>query len=97
MVKLFVIKSVGIVGAGTMGNGIAQVFAQAGFSVVLVDVAASMLDRARGSIEKSLARFVDKGKLSAADRDATLHRLTTSTTVDDLNTVSLVPGDDVAE
>jgi 3-hydroxybutyryl-CoA dehydrogenase len=84
------IKSVGIVGAGTMGNGISQVFAQAGCSVVLVDVAAPLLDRARGSIEKSLARFVDKGKLSAAARDATLHRLKTSTSVEDLNTVDYV-------
>jgi 3-hydroxybutyryl-CoA dehydrogenase len=73
-----------------MGNGISQVFAQAGYSVVLVDVAAPMLDRARGSIDKSLARFVDKGKLSAADRDATLHRLKTSTSVDDLNAVDYV-------
>ncbi len=57
------IKVVGVVGAGTMGNGIAQVFAQAGFDVRLVDVAQPMLDRARGTIEKSLAKFVEKGKL----------------------------------
>jgi 3-hydroxybutyryl-CoA dehydrogenase len=85
-----VIKSVGIVGAGTMGNGIAQVFAQAGYSVVLVDVARPMIDRARGAIDKSLARFVDKGKLTAADRDAALHRLSTSTSVDDLHGVDYV-------
>ena len=77
------IKTVGVIGAGTMGNGIAQVFAQAGFSVVLVDVAAPMLDRARVAIEKSLRRFVDKGRLSAADRDAALGRLTTSTAIED--------------
>jgi 3-hydroxybutyryl-CoA dehydrogenase len=58
------IKTVGVIGAGTMGNGIAQVFAQSGFSVTLVDVAQPMLDRARGSIEKSLGKFVEKGKLS---------------------------------
>ena len=67
-----------------MGNGIAQVFAQAGFSVKLVDVAPPMLDRARASIEKSLAKFVDKGKLTASDRDATIARLSTATTVDQL-------------
>jgi 3-hydroxybutyryl-CoA dehydrogenase len=78
------IKTVGVVGAGTMGNGIAQVFAQSGFSVILVDIAQPMLDRARGTIETSLARFVEKGKLSAADRDATLARLVTTTTLDRL-------------
>jgi len=78
------IKTVGVVGAGTMGNGIAQVFAQAGFKVRLVDVAQPMLDRARGAIEKSLAKFVEKNKLTAADRDATLGRLTTSTALDAL-------------
>jgi 3-hydroxybutyryl-CoA dehydrogenase len=76
------IKTVGIVGAGTMGNGIAQAFAQSGFSVMLVDIAKPMLERARASIEKSLARFVEKDKLSAADRDATLARLTTTTAID---------------
>jgi 3-hydroxybutyryl-CoA dehydrogenase len=78
------IKTVGVIGAGTMGNGIAQVFAQSGFSVTLVDVAPPMLDRARASIEKSLAKFVDKGKLTASDRDATMARVSTATTVDRL-------------
>ncbi len=64
------IKIVGVVGAGTMGHGIAQVFAQAGFAVQLVDVAQPMLDRARSAIEKSLGKFVEKGKLTADDRDA---------------------------
>jgi 3-hydroxybutyryl-CoA dehydrogenase len=76
------IKIVGVVGAGTMGSGIAQVFAQAGFEVRLVDVARPMLDRAHGSIEKSLAKFVEKGKLTAADRDASLGRLRLSPTID---------------
>jgi 3-hydroxybutyryl-CoA dehydrogenase len=81
---LVTVKTVGVIGAGTMGNGIAQVFAQAGFSVVLVDVAAPMLDRARAAIAQSLRRFVDKGKLSAEVRDAALGRLTTSTAIEDL-------------
>jgi len=84
------IKTVGVVGAGTMGNGIAQVFAQSGFDVRLVDVAQPMLDRARGSIEKSLAKLVEKGKLSSPDRDAALGRLTTSTSVDDLASADYV-------
>ena len=78
------IKTVGVIGAGTMGNGIAQVFAQAGISVRLVDVAQPMLDRARGTIEKSLGKFVEKGKMTAADRDAAAARLSTSTSIDSL-------------
>ena len=79
------IKSVGVIGAGTMGNGIAQVFAQAGFDVRLVDVAQPMLDRACKSIEKSLAKLVEKGKLTAADRDAAMARISTATALDRLN------------
>jgi 3-hydroxybutyryl-CoA dehydrogenase len=79
-----VIKTIGVIGAGTMGNGIAQVFAQHGFSVRLVDVAQPMLDRARGAIEKSLGKFVEKEKMTAADRDATLGRLSTTTKIDQL-------------
>src|SRR6185295_14938837 len=77
-------NTVGVVGAGTMGNGIAQVFAQAGFTVRLVDVAQPMLDRARHTIEKSLARLVEKEKLAAAARDAALSRVVTTTTLDTL-------------
>ena len=83
------VKTVGIVGAGTMGNGIAQVFAQAGFDVKLVDVAQPTLDRARASIEKSLAKFVEKQKISATDRDATLARIALTTTLDDLGDADL--------
>jgi 3-hydroxybutyryl-CoA dehydrogenase len=78
------IKTVGVVGAGTMGNGIAQVFAQAGFQVRLVDVAQPMLDRARSTIEASLAKLVQKGKLAAADRDGALGRLLVTTSLDAL-------------
>jgi 3-hydroxybutyryl-CoA dehydrogenase len=78
------IKTIGVVGAGTMGSGIAQVFAQAGFSVRLIDVAQPLLDRARGAVEKSLAKFVDKGTLSAADRDQALGRLQTAIALDAL-------------
>jgi 3-hydroxybutyryl-CoA dehydrogenase len=67
-----------------MGNGIAQVFAQSGFTVRLVDVAQPMLDRARAAIDKSLAKFVEKGKMTPADRDAASGRLSTATSVDAL-------------
>src|SRR3954463_7992297 len=73
-----------------MGNGIAQVFAQSGFTVRLADVAQPMLDRALATVEKSLGKFVDKGKLTAADRDAMLGRLTTTTSVDDLGDADYV-------
>jgi 3-hydroxybutyryl-CoA dehydrogenase len=85
-----VIKVVGVVGAGTMGHGIAQVFAQAGFEVQLVDVAPPMLERARGAIEKSLAKFVEKKTISAADRDATLARLVFNPSIEALRPADLV-------
>ena len=67
------IKTIGVVGAGTMGNGIAQVFAQAGFAVHAASTSRSRCSIARArTIEKSLAKFVEKGKLTAADRDAAL-------------------------
>jgi 3-hydroxybutyryl-CoA dehydrogenase len=67
-----------------MGSGIAQVFAQAGYGVRLVDVEAAVIDRGRRGIEVSLAKFVEKGKVSAADRDAALSRIATGTSLDDL-------------
>jgi 3-hydroxybutyryl-CoA dehydrogenase len=69
------IQTVGVVGAGTMGSGIAQVFAQAGYSVAVQDVSSAALDRGRAVIEKSLAKFVEKAKITAGDRDAALARL----------------------
>ena len=75
-------NTIAVIGSGTMGSGIAQVFAQSGYSVLLHDVEQSALDRARGGIERSLGRFVEKGTLSTADRDAALGRLTTGTSLD---------------
>jgi 3-hydroxybutyryl-CoA dehydrogenase len=68
-------RTVGVIGAGTMGNGIAQVFAQAGLDVRLYDAAPAAVDRARTTIAKSLAKFVEKGKLTAEAREATLARI----------------------
>jgi 3-hydroxybutyryl-CoA dehydrogenase len=80
----FDVRTVGVVGAGTMGNGIAQMFAQSGFSVCLADIAQPILDRARRAIDKSLAKLVEKGKLTLADRDAARGRLSTTTSLDQL-------------
>ena len=70
---------VAVLGGGTMGNGIAQVFAQHGHPVILRDLTPDILDRARGQIAKSLGRLAEKGKLTAADKDATLARITATT------------------
>jgi len=72
------IRTIGVVGAGTMGHGIAQVAAQSGYDVVLVDAAPAALERGRTQIGKGLERLVAKAKLSAEDRDQALGRLTTA-------------------
>jgi len=69
------IQRVGVVGAGTMGNGIAHVFARSGFHVMLCDVDQRFLDRALETIGKNLDREVAKNKLTAADKSATLQRI----------------------
>jgi 3-hydroxybutyryl-CoA dehydrogenase len=71
-----------VVGAGLMGSGIAQVSAVAGHDVVMRDVSDEVLARARGAVEASLARFVEKGALSAGDAQAALARIGTSTDLD---------------
>jgi len=76
------IKQVAVIGAGTMGNGIAQVFAQAGYPVTMIDIAAEQLQRGQATIERSLAKLVEKGKLGAAERDAALARIHTAATLD---------------
>ncbi len=84
------IRKIGVVGAGTMGHGIAQVAAQAGFDVTLVDVAPAALERGRTAIGKSWDKLVSKGKLSEADRNASAARLATSGRIEDLASSDLV-------
>jgi 3-hydroxybutyryl-CoA dehydrogenase len=69
------IQSIGVVGAGTMGNGIAHVCAKAGYNVVLVEVEQRFLDRGMATITKNLAREVEKAKITSSERDATLTRI----------------------
>src|ERR1700693_5248496 len=66
------IKTVAVLGAGTMGNGIAHVFARAGFQVILRDVEQRFLDRGVETISKNLDREVKKGKLAESDKPAVL-------------------------
>ncbi|HUV30148.1 MAG TPA: 3-hydroxybutyryl-CoA dehydrogenase [Acidobacteriota bacterium] len=77
--KLEDIKTVSIIGAGTMGNGIAQVFAQTGYAVNLMEVDQAYLDRALATITKSLDRMVKKEKITEAVKTETLGRIKTST------------------
>jgi 3-hydroxybutyryl-CoA dehydrogenase len=67
--------TVAVLGAGTMGNGIAQVFAQRGHEVRLRDLSREILDRGLAAIDRSLTRLADKGKLRPEDRDSTLARI----------------------
>ena len=71
-------EKIAVIGAGQMGNGIAHVFAQAGFPVTMIDVSAEALGKGRATIEKNLERQLRKGTLDAAERDATLARLKTA-------------------
>ena len=76
-------KNVAVIGAGTMGNGIAHVFAQFGYKVNLIDVSQASLDKAVATITKNLDRQVAKGALTEADKSATLGNLTTFTAIPD--------------
>jgi 3-hydroxybutyryl-CoA dehydrogenase len=81
---------VGVVGSGTMGSGIAQVFAQSGYLVHLSDVRQELLDRAMKGIEKSLDRFVQKGTVSVQDRNSALSRISPAIGMEALASCSLV-------
>jgi 3-hydroxybutyryl-CoA dehydrogenase len=72
------LRKIGVIGAGTMGNGIAHVFARSGFPVHLIDVEQRFVDRGLATIQKNLEREVAKGKLSAEDSSAALSRIKTS-------------------
>jgi 3-hydroxybutyryl-CoA dehydrogenase len=84
------IKKVGVLGCGLMGSGIAQVAAQAGYDTVVREVEQKFLDKGIGGIGKSLDKFVEKGKMSAADRDACKGRLKGTTSLDDLADCDIV-------
>src|SRR5687768_9979840 len=85
-----VIRKVGVLGCGLMGSGIAQVSAQAGYDTVVVEVEEKFLQKGISGIDKSLGKFVEKGKLSAADKDSCMKRLKGSTSLQDLAACDII-------
>jgi len=84
------IETVGVVGAGTMGAGIAQVAATAGYDVVMRDIESELVERGFDRIEDSLDRLVDRGDVDADEREAALDRITGTTDLADLSSADLV-------
>src|SRR5688500_11254551 len=84
------LSSIGVVGAGTMGNGIAQVFAQTNYEVLLCDALPSQLGRALSTITKNLNRDVEKGRMGAAERDQVVANIRTQKDFEGLKTSALV-------
>jgi len=84
------IKTIGVLGAGSMGNGIAQVAAQSGYNVVMRDIEDKFIDRALKGIDKFLSKSVEKGKITADDKNATLGRIKGTTKMEDLRDVDFV-------
>jgi 3-hydroxybutyryl-CoA dehydrogenase len=85
-----ILKKIGVIGAGTMGNGIAQACAVAGLDVVMVDVADDAIARGIATVAGSLDRLLKKEKISAAEKDAALKRIAGTTRYDDLKACDLV-------
>ena len=83
-------ETIGVVGSGTMGNGIAQIAATKGFNVVVCDISDEFLQKAIGNIEKSLDRFVKKETLSEADKTSALSKIKTTTKLEDLKDCRLI-------
>ncbi len=84
------VRLIGVVGAGQMGNGIAHVAAQAGLDVVMMDVDRALAEQGKATIDKNLQRGVDKGRLSAEDKLATLERVRLASELDALAKCDLV-------
>ncbi len=84
------IKKVAVIGGGTMGNGIAHIFAQSGYEVVLIEQSDDLLEKAIGIIAKNLGRLVKKEKISQDDADAAVARINKSTSLNDAEDAQLV-------
>ncbi|HEV7904639.1 MAG TPA: 3-hydroxybutyryl-CoA dehydrogenase [Pyrinomonadaceae bacterium] len=83
-------ETIGVIGAGTMGNGIAQVAARAGYTVVMRDVQEEFLERGLRSIDRSLQRDVDKARLAEAEKRAIIERITATTDMNALKDAAFV-------
>jgi len=84
------ISSIGVVGAGQMGNGIAHVCALAGYDVTMTDISADALSKAMALIDRNIARQVSRGKVTQADMDAAMARITTTTTLTEVGRCDLI-------
>jgi 3-hydroxybutyryl-CoA dehydrogenase len=84
------IKTIGVIGAGTMGNGIAQVCAAAGLEVIMQDIAETQVEAGLNTIAGSLDRLIKKEKITAADKQSTLANITTATRLEALAEVDIV-------
>lgn len=84
------IKTIGVLGAGQMGSGIAQVAAAAGYQVLLADASQELAEKGKGKIEKILGKQVEKGKMTAADKDALVGRIRTIASIADFSACDLL-------
>ena len=83
------VRRFGVIGAGQMGRGIAQVAAAAGYEVMLCDAAPNLAESGKNQIGAALSKLVDKGKMSAADKEALLHRIRPAERLSELNTIDI--------
>src|SRR5499427_6754165 len=88
--ELMAIKKIGVLGAGLMGAGVAQVAATAGYEVTLLEVSDELIEKGLSGIEKSLAKFAEKGAISAGQKDAAMARLRGTTKIEDVAGADIV-------
>jgi 3-hydroxybutyryl-CoA dehydrogenase len=85
MISFEKLKTIGVVGAGTMGQGIAQICAQAGYATILFDINASVLEKARQTTESNLTKAIERGKLTEAGKQETMARLLFTGSMNDVH------------
>src|SRR5512144_2602027 len=90
-------QTIGVVGPGTMGHGIAHVAARSGFNVILNDIDRGLVDKGLRSIDAEMQRAVDKGRMTADEKTAALARIRVSETLDALKEAGLVVAAEVEE
>ncbi|MBQ8151988.1 MAG: NAD(P)-binding domain-containing protein, partial [Firmicutes bacterium] len=83
-------KTIGVIGAGTMGSGIAQTMAQSGYEVIISEISQELADRGLAGIEKNLDKLVAKGRLSSDEKDAAGARITATCDIGALKAADMV-------